>query len=136
MSFDVCADIAQLLEEEGFGMCGVDIWTMMQYRLTGELRGIYIETASPGDIPDALVRTDIIPVEITVCKGEGDQGRYDTSNVSFEIFKALDLRTDITINGTDYLCITASASPYELERDGRYYRVMRFDVTRYYGGIE
>lgn len=134
MSYDVCQDVADLLEDEGFGVCGVDIWTMVQYRLTGELRGILVETTSPGDIPDALIQTDVIPVAVTVCKGDGDQGRSDTGNLSYQIFKALDLKTDFTVNGTDYLCIKATTSPYEMERDGRYYRVMRFEVTRYYGG--
>ena len=136
MSADVCNDIASLLEDNGFGLIGVDIWTMVQYRQTGELRGILIECSSPGDVPDALIQTDIVPIAVTICKGEGDQGREDTSNLSFEVFKFLDLKCDFTAGGTTYLCCKATTSPFEMERDGRYYRTIRFELTRYYGGIQ
>ncbi len=135
MSADACDDIAELLESLGFGTRGIDIFTTVDFDMKGELRGILVEAANPGTMVDALIDTDTVGVDLTISKGEGDMGRLQTSNLSFAIFKALDLQTDVTVDGTDYLCIQAANTPYEIKRDGRYYRAFRLEVTRYYGGI-
>jgi len=135
MSFDICDDIAQYLEAQGIGAVGVDIWTTVKYSQTGELRGILLEAPNPGDVPDVLIQTETVPLDVTICKGEGDQGREDTGNLAFRVFMALNLITDEVINGTTYLCVKSQTTPYEVKRDDRYYRVIRFDITRYYGDI-
>ena len=136
MSYDVCNDIATYLEEQDLGQVGVDIFTFEKYRKMGELDGILIEAPTPGEIPDVLIQTETVPIDITISKGYGEQGREYTANLAHRVFMALDLVNEVTINGTLYLCITAETNPYELERDGRYFRMIRFSVTRYYGDIQ
>lgn len=135
MSYDVCNDIAAYLEEQDLGQVGIDIFTFEKYRKMGELDGILIEAPTPGEIPDVLIQTETVPIDITISKGYGEQGREYTANLAFKVYMALNILTDITINGTLYICITAETTPYELERNDRYYRMIRFNVTRYYGDI-
>ena len=135
MSMDVCDDIAKYLEDQDLGQVGTDIFTFETYRKMGELDGILIEAPTPGEIPDVLIQTETVPIDITISKGYGDQGRLYTADLAFKVYMALNILTDITINGTQYLCITAETTPYEVERNERYYRMIRFNVTRYYGDI-
>lgn len=133
---DVCGDIISLIEDAGLGVHGVDLFSRVDFDYKGELRGILVENPSPGTIPDVLTETDTVGIDITVCKGVGDRGRTQTTELAFQIFKLLSLKTDITVNGTLYPLITAVNSPYEIKRDDRYYRAFRVEVTRYYGGIQ
>lgn len=135
MSASVTLDIMTLLERLGFGHIGRGIYDPLTLQIRKPVHGILVEQRTTAPAPDAICGDDTVYVNIQVRgEGRGEVGRDDAHRVAMRIFRALDLRLDLLINGTYYELITPDSSPYEV-RDGEHCDVLLgLQVVRYYRG--
>lgn len=133
MSASVTLDMMTLLERLGFGTVGKSIYDPYLLQTKKPIHGILVEQRTTAPAPDAICGDDTVYVNIQVRgEGRGEKGRNDASRKAMAIFRALDLRLDLLINGTYYELITPDSSPYEV-RDGDFCDyLMGLQVVRYY----
>lgn len=132
---DFAEDLAHHLADHGFGEYGVDIRTIVNFDMTGQLRGILVENTASGTAPDITTGMDEAMVDITICLDYGPRGRDRTARRAFQIYRHLAIQHDVWVGDTLYRRISAETPPYELWQDGRYYQILRVSMMRYYEAI-
>ena len=113
----------------------MDIRTIVNFDMTGQLRGILVENTASGTAPDITTGMDEALVDVTVCLDYGQRGRDRTAAAAFRIYRHLACIHDVSVGGTLYRCISAETPPYELMQDGRWHQILRVRMMRYYEGI-
>lgn len=134
MSDSVVRDVMSLLEELGFGTPGKGIYDPQLMDIRKPPHGILVEQRNTTPVPDALISTDTVYINIQVRgEGKGEVGKSAAYTRAMELYRALRLILDRTIDGTLYLCITPDSAPYEVQDGEHYDYLFGLEVARYYG---
>ena len=136
MSDCVVEDIVDYLASLDIVQRRIDVFTeadLNQYK-DRPSSAIITQRQSPSE-PSSTADIDFHGITVAVVTGKGEKGYRAGSAMSDNIYRALRLVLDVTINGTFYPCIKAVTSPQIVSVDEEERTQYNFDVnvTRYIG---
>lgn len=129
----IAKDIIALLETDGIGKERITLFTSAeQGAYDGRPLAAVIHEARSADAPDVTVDADKSYVNIEVSGKYGENGEADAYSFAHNIYMALRLRLNVTVNGTVYLCIQAQNPPSHegYDADGRTYYSIIVSIFR------
>lgn len=133
MSSSVTYDIMTLLEEMGFGTIGKGIYDPLLLETRSPAHGILVEQRNTSPVPDVINGDDTLYVNIQVRgAGTGEVGRNRAHQRAMEVYRALSIVLDRTVNGTFYEIITPDSAPYEICEGEHCDVLFGLEVVRYF----
>lgn len=136
MSNCVIEDIVDYLASTGLVERRIDIFTeadLNQYK-DRPSSAVITQRPSPTE-PSLTADIDFHGITVSVITGRGEKGYAAGAKMSKDLYDALHLLLDTTINGTFYPCIRVISSPQIISVDDDMRTQYNFDVdiTRYIG---